>query len=147
MPPAPVQRLRYAGVGPDAAELIIDKALALRGGEVSKQADSGASLVVGNPADPQLGRSILADTLAIIESHEQLPEYTAGIWWDPLCEGLRALAPEYAGLTVADLREQLRTHGVKTWQLWGLDHEGVKRNRKGPRLADVQAALNTKEIN
>ena len=139
------QILRIYNVGPDAAELIIDKALSLRGGEVTKQADSVASLAVGNPAYPQFGRNILADALAIIQTHEQLPEYTPGIWWDPLCEGLRALASEYADLTVADLREKLRSHGVKTWQLWGLDNEGIKRNRKGARLIDVQAALNKGE--
>jgi hypothetical protein len=132
------QILRVYNVGAETAESVIDKALALRGGMVT-QAEATEEL--------QVGRDILVDTLTIIESSEQLPEYTPGIWWDPLCEGLRALAPEYARLTVADLRQKLRTHGVKTWQLWGLDHEGVKRNRKGPRLVDVQAALNTKEIN
>jgi S-DNA-T family DNA segregation ATPase FtsK/SpoIIIE len=140
------QILRVYNVGADTAESVIDKALALRGGAVT-ETDISADRAAADNASLQVGRDILADTLAIIESHQQLPEYTPGIWWDPLCEGLRALAPEYAGLTVADLRQQLRTHGVKTWQLWGLDHEGVKRNRKGPRLVDVQAALNTKEIN
>jgi S-DNA-T family DNA segregation ATPase FtsK/SpoIIIE len=131
--------LRVYNVGAEAAESIIERALTLRGGEPQ----SGPRAV---PEEPQSGRDILSDTLAIIESHEQLPEYAAGIWWDPLCEGLRALAPEYAGLTVTELRGQLKAHGIKTWQLWGLDHEGVKRNRKGPRLVDVQSALN-KEIN
>jgi S-DNA-T family DNA segregation ATPase FtsK/SpoIIIE len=140
------QILRVYNVGADTAESVIDKALALRGGMVTTT-DISADRTAADNAKAQVGRDILADTLTVIESHQQLPEYTPGIWWDPLCEGLRALAPEYAGLTVAELREQLRTHGVKTWQLWGLDHEGVKRNRKGPRLVDVQSALNTKEIN
>jgi S-DNA-T family DNA segregation ATPase FtsK/SpoIIIE len=128
------QILRVYNVGADAAEAVIDRARELRGGQVA----TGAPVEV--PAAE--ARSILADTLAVIESHPQLPEYTAGIWWDPLCEGLQALTPEYAALTVAGLRDQLRTHGIKTWQLWGLDQEGVKRNRKGVRLTDVESALN-----
>jgi hypothetical protein len=80
---------------------VVARALAWRGGTVTKT-DISADRTTANNANPQAGRNILADTLAVIESHEQLPEYTPGIWWEPLCEGLRALAPEYAGLTVAN---------------------------------------------
>jgi DNA segregation ATPase FtsK/SpoIIIE, S-DNA-T family len=115
---------------PDAdVARVVDRALALRHGKTYER-----NLMQGQSEDkaPTPTGGLLGDVLRAFEEGEN------GIWWNELTERL-ATNPQYSGITVDEIRDQLRTYGVKTWQV-------MKRgtNRRGVRLIDIQTAM-TKE--